>query len=627
VIVLDHATIVTDKDEASFVQYGVEELAGYLKESTGNEIPVVTSSDGTHPVQIVVGTKPVQRVLPEYLPDHRLGEEGYQVKIASINGVTYVITAGTTSRGTKAALAMLMKAIRVEGKSAFVPASLSLVGKPALAKRGMHFNGWAFNYPYSFRSWREEDWHRYLDILAYQGINLFYLWPFIEIMPVPLSPEDQAYLEECRRVVDYAQKRHGMEVWIMQCTNRVAKDRCGVADPRLRPYWHPSQEDLNPGNPQHFQAIMTSREAMYRIINNADGMCNIDSDPGFYPGNPLSDYVKVLLGCRAMLDRHNLHGKQTKLINWLLWGWGRAERIQLKGLDEHQLLALRSTKQGLPEPWELVCTHTGLLPICRQEKVLERTIFLPYGSIEGEPSYPSTNVQIDAIRGTFENPIDKFPELAGAMGNVQTPLLQFPNVYFHTMAMWDSDYRKRSEREVLLDLARHLYPEHRQLLADCYLALKEPDPARVEAVANRLDNVVREDKLGRCGIFGRKLFPDRRIVAKTLLLQLRLRVAQEKVARRLAATTPKAECEKLLCNYFDAYLAWDTAHGWHELWGWRQWPPSDSRFPGVAKGLLASLGGKSEVDACFERVARTLSAKYGEKAVREGCIAHWKKLL
>jgi hypothetical protein len=41
-VVLDHAAIVTDTDQASFVQYGDEERAGYLKESTGNEIPIVS---------------------------------------------------------------------------------------------------------------------------------------------------------------------------------------------------------------------------------------------------------------------------------------------------------------------------------------------------------------------------------------------------------------------------------------------------------------------------------------------------------------------------------------------------------------------------------------------------------
>ena len=163
---------------------------------------------------------------------------------------------------------------------------------------------------------------RYLDMLSLEGVNLFYLWPFIEIMPVPLSPEDRAYLEECRRVVDYAQQKHGMEVWIMQCTNRVAKDRCGVADPRKRPYWRPSQEDLSPGTPAHLRAILASREALYRALPNVDGVCNIDSDPGYYAGSPLGDYLKVLQGCRDLLDKCNVHGRQAKLVNWMWCGWG-----------------------------------------------------------------------------------------------------------------------------------------------------------------------------------------------------------------------------------------------------------------------------------------------------------------
>ena len=41
--ILDRAIVIVDPDEPSFVQYGVEELAGYLKETTGNEIPVAAS--------------------------------------------------------------------------------------------------------------------------------------------------------------------------------------------------------------------------------------------------------------------------------------------------------------------------------------------------------------------------------------------------------------------------------------------------------------------------------------------------------------------------------------------------------------------------------------------------------
>jgi hypothetical protein len=630
---LEHATIVTDAGEALFVQYGVEDLAGFLKDVTGNAPRVVSSLDGNAPVQIVVGTKSVQGMAPECLPSAALGEEGYAVRVVSKDGACFVTAAGTTPRGTKAALEVLIKAIRIDAASASVAASLNVSGKPALAKRGMHFNGWAFNYPYSFRSWREEDWQRYLDILAYQGVNLFYLWPFIEIMPVPLSPEDRAYLEECRRVVDYAQQKHGMEVWIMQCTNRVAKDRCGVADPRLRPYWRPAQEDLNPANPEHFKAIMESREAMYSIIDNVDGVCNIDSDPGFCPGSTLDDYVKVLQGCRELIDRHTIHGKQTKLINWMLWGWGR-EGITPEGLPEHQRATLQKIKQGLPEPWELICSQFGFLPadqhqflpICKDEGVLGKAVFMPYGIIEFEPSYPKTNLEIDGIRKTFKEQVDAFPEMAGAMGNVQAPLLQFPDVYFFTSAMWDAESRARTEPEAMLELAGYLYPDQKRLVADCYLAMKEADPAKVTALANQLDAAVRDGTLGRPGLFGRKLFPDASIVAKSLVLQLRMRAAQESL---VAGITPKATretCEQLLRDYCDAYLAWDTTHGWHGLWGWDKWPPSDDRFGAVAKTMRGVFADETELNASLDEMVTALAPKYGEAAVREGCVATWKKL-
>jgi hypothetical protein len=630
---LGQSAIVTDSSEASFIKAGVKDLAAYLEELTGVEIPVYSSPNRARSTQIAIGTKAVQDVFPESIPSTELGEEGYVVKVEQRNGKSYILCAGRTPHGTKAALAVLMKSIRFEDGSAFVSTSLNKTGKPAMAKRGMHFNGWAFQYPYSFRCWSEADWKAYLDIMSYQGVNLFYLWPFIEIMPAPLSREDEEYLKECRRVVDYAQKRHGMEVWIMQCTNRVAKDRCDVDDPRKRPYWRPSQEDLNPGNPEHLRRILESREAMYRIIDNADGVCNIDSDPGFCPGSSLDDYLNVLRGCRELLDRLNVHGKQTKLINWMLWGWGR-ESINLDGLPEHQRATLRKISESLPEPWELICSQFGFLPpdqhfflpICAEEGVLSKAVFLPYGNIEFEPSYPKTNLEIDQIRGTFKNQIERFPELAGAMGNIQTPLLQFPDEFYFTSAMFDAAYRDWSEPEVIQDLARLLHPEQQMLVADCFMAMKETDSAKISALADKLDDVVRNKMLGRPGAFGRKLFPSDNVVAKSLLLQLRLRATLEALVQGVATATPKEKSTELLRNYFDAYLAWDTAHGWHALWGWEKWPPSDERLQAIAGKFIESVGGKEARDAALEEIAKELIVKYNEKAVREGCVEQWKKL-
>ncbi len=406
----------------------------------------------------------------------------------------YIVVAGGTRRaGTGAGIATLMKAIHVDDHSVTLPDGLDILSKPAFGRRGMHFNGWAFNYPYSFRGWKEEDWKGYIDILSYQNVNLFYLWPFMEIMPVPLSKEDQAYLDECNRVVEYAQKNHGMEVWIMQCTNRVANSRLGVADPRVRPYWRPEQKDLNPGDPKDYQAIMDSREALYKGIPSADGVCNIDSDPGEWPGSPISDYVKVLSGCRAMLDKYNVHGKDTKIISWMWTGWGTDQK---HWFDRHQQqLAIQALKKGLPEPWELVAGQNSFLPICREENVLEKTILLQYGLIEGEPAYPMTDIRMNGMRDAFGRYIVKYPQIAGVMGNLQTPLLRFPEMFFFTTNIWDPGYRTHKNEEVLRDVAALLYPEHAKAIADGFLALQNTDLTQTQAAIDELEPLVAQNKL------------------------------------------------------------------------------------------------------------------------------------
>ncbi len=44
-----------------------------------------------------------------------------------------------------------------------------------------------------------------------------------------------------------------------------------------------------------------------------------------------------------------------------------------------------------------------------------------------------------------------------------------------------------------------------------------------------------------------------------------------------------------------------------------------------AAALGKSLGSKPEVDACFQRVAKAVSATFDEKIVQEGCVAPLKQ--
>lgn len=628
-VLLSNPSITVDPDQSSFVCYAVEELTGYLKDLTSKAVPIGESTGSIAATTIVVGPNNAERVLGAPLDASDLGEEGYILKTTEKSGQRVIIAAGAMPRGTMAAVYALMRSIRVDEQTPYLPEPLDVRTMPAFATRGLHFNGWPFNYPHSFRRWTERDWQNYLDVLASQGVNLFYFWPFMEIMPVPLSPEDKAYLAECRRIIDYAQTRHGMEVWIMQCTNRVAKDNCGVADPKARPYWRPSQQDLKPSDPKDFAAILASREVLYRALDNTDGVCNIDSDPGFCDECPIDDYVKVLKACRSLLDQYNQHGKQAKLMAWMWMGWGRNFKTMFNLADqERTILALN---EALGDAWDAVPGTFDYLALCRKHNLLSRSSLLPYGLIESEPSYPMTNVGSVNIRKVMNEDFTRNLDMPGAIGNVQTPLLQLPHIHYFMNCLWNLDYRQTPEKDSLLELGRLLYPDHAQLIADCYLALKSREASEITPLADKLDDITRTNRLGRLGVIGRKLFPDHRVVAQAIVLQLRLRAGQERLFSALTPETSRAECTAMLLSCLDAYLAWDQVHGWHDFWGWTNMPlvpiSTERRYPAMTLRLAKCLRDPADLDACLAVLEKSLSARYPATIVERGCIAPLRNTL
>src|SRR5689334_5265414 len=93
-LVLDQATIVAEVDQPSFVQYGIEEVANYLKEVTGHDVTGVTSLNVAKGTRIVVGTKMAGEVLGQDFPKDQLGDEGYLLKAVTRDGVQSLIVAG-----------------------------------------------------------------------------------------------------------------------------------------------------------------------------------------------------------------------------------------------------------------------------------------------------------------------------------------------------------------------------------------------------------------------------------------------------------------------------------------------------------------------------------------------------
>jgi hypothetical protein len=644
-IPLNSIAIVTDQTEPSYVQYGTQDLAHYLAEITGAAVRVTPTLDRKALSLIVVG-KLAEQVLPGILDRMDLGKQGYVIKSVVQAGNRLLIVAGATPEGTNYGVAALMRMIHGDGKSAYVEGPLDIQSQPSFAVRGIHLNGWAFNYPYAYRPWKEADWKRFIDLLWCQGGNLLYMLPMMEIMPVPLSPEDEAYLQEVRRVIDYAHEQRGMEVWLMTSANRVAVSNCGERVTKLRPFWvNQCQVDMNPADPQQFDKIMKSLAVLYSRVNNADGFGMIDSDPGGWPQSPISDQVKIFKGARALLDEYNWRGKDAKLIDWMWVGWGRhkfansADTVVAqydwteKNPDASDVAFMQETirafRKDLPEPWSLIAGFSPYLGSAQREDALGKTVFLPYGAIEYEPAFPLTNLSVEPVRNAL-GVLDNYPGTSGLMGNNMTALLQLPRTYFFLSTAWDYGYRKKSQRDVLLELSENLYPDHRDLIADAFAALEETDPQKINAVLQPLEALVSRRQLGRPGFMGREIFPDPPQVAKDLVFQLKIRVARQRLEAGLYSRTTKAQFAKLVEEYLDVLLAWDKQTGWNRLIKIGIWRApiysADKRFNEGLSNLKKVIGNGAavtsyaNVSAFFDPMSRRLIQKYGEDAVMIGCI-------
>ena len=639
-ITLDNTVIMIDADEVSYVQYGAKDLAAYLGEISAKPVSVVTLRKAAAKAKavIVVGEK-MARALGVELPGD-LGKEGAVIKSFDKGNSKIIAIAGTDPHGTNAGLATFMRMIQAEGKSAYLDGPVDLKSKPSIAVRGIHLNGWPLNYPYAFRSWKEADWKHFVDIAWVQRINLFYLWPFMEIIPVPLSGEDEAYLQEVQRVIEYAQTQRGMEVWIMQSANRVAVSDCKVKDPRFRTYWVPGecQQDMDPADPQQFANILTHFEALYKIVNNADGFCFIDSDPGGWPGSPLSDQLKIFNGARKLLNQYNVHAEKTKLIDWMWLGWGRHSTGDESGKQATALMqeTIRNFKQNLTEPWSLISGMAYYLESAKNEGALGKTIYLHYGAIEEEPAFPATNLGLESVQEVFDTAA-KYPELQGIMGNNELMSLQFPRTFYFFNRAWDGEYKTRQQPEVLSELAGQLYPDHQKLIAESFLGLRETDPAKIQTTLDSLSKVIQGGDAGRPGALGRYLFPDRLIVARNLQLQLEIRAARQSFIKAMQSKPDIKESARLVENYFDKLLAWNKETGWDKMIDitiWRTPIYEEGKDLSEAKSKLKQMiaQGKpytsyGQTDEFFAGISQRLLQKYGPDSVMIGCIEPFKLAL
>jgi hypothetical protein len=386
---------------------------------------------------------------------------------------------------------------------------------------------------------------------------------------------------------------------------------------------------MNPADGEQFANIEKSFEALYRIVNNADGFCLIDSDPGGWPQSPLSDQLKIFQMARKLLDRYNQHTIKTKLIDWMWLGWGRhwgrdTEEQRVAFMSE----TIRNFKNNLPEPWELIAGMAPYLKSASDESALGKTVFLQYGAIEMEPAFPSTNLGLKSVQEVFDTAA-RFPGLRGIMGNNELMSLQLPRTFYFFQTAWNSNYEKSEESDVLRDLARQLYPDHETVVAESFSALREREPEKIQAILDELAKIVATGT-GRPGAIGRNVFPDKAAIARNIQAQLKIRLARQQLIKSLKENPNEVESANLIENYFDQLLAWNKETGWDKMIDITIWRSAifdeDPEFTEALSSLKKAISGGApyasyaKIAAFFDRISSVLLKKYGQDSVMIGCV-------
>jgi hypothetical protein len=488
------------------------------------------------------------RLLPSELAS--LGEEGYRLT-SSARQVT--LTAATW-RGANYALLDLVSRLAASAGGATLPVGVSVEERPAYRLRGMYAHtAWVYNHPYALRRWKIEDWKRYVDLLAYQRVNLLQIWNLISILPQPLSQGDRRYLEIFREVVRYARQERGFHaVWLGDAANDIAlPSNVPIAERQF----YVVHALRNPADPAGMKEITSSRQALYRANPNADGYWIIDSDPGGWPKSPSQDFVEVLKMNRALLDRTVERGPRAGLIYWVLYGWGTGSK------SENLNRILDGIDRGLPGGCQFLVHFPEDLKVLAAHQLLPRTLWFRYGSIEPEPSSTYTGLRFTEIRKSFQQ-IAGETSLGGVMGNAQTPLLQIPNLWLYHHLAWDRRYRDRDQNAVLLDVARQVYPAAAATLARAWRLLGEDDAAGSLRAAEELDALLRAHALGRPGTVGRYLPEEGAWLVGSLVKQLRLHAKALKLAAALDEGDVPA-IQTAAADYLDGIRAMIAETGFH----------------------------------------------------------------
>ena len=478
---LRHVQIWLAPDQPAFVRRAAEDLREIIHQRTGQapELSTIDDPEGTGSRPIIeIGLNNWKQAAADLPAPQRDRSEAYVLRGdgGQIPSRRPIISVDAHDpQGLKFGLIRLIGRLQLGKDDVTLPLPFHETGAPVMAVRGMYAHlHWSYNHPYALRSWQLDDWKRYVDLLTHLGYNRLQIWPMMEIIPHPLSPEDNAYLGRYAEIIDYAHRQRGMQVVVGSCPNSITQDARGV--PIANREYFDFEKRLNPGDPVQLSKLLEYRSDLYRTLPNADGYWVIDSDPGGWKGSPSSQFVDILIGHRKLIDAWCSRPKEQPLIYWIWFGWGTGPR------PENWRSTLTDMKKRLPEPWRLYACNPEHIAVCRELNLLDKVIYYPYNTLETEPGGPLTDLRFDRIAKELR--IARDAGLTGIQGNTQTPLVQLPNIACLSAGTWHAT--PPGDEAVLSDLAARLLCKDADVLVAAWRSLNQADDAASLVLADRL---------------------------------------------------------------------------------------------------------------------------------------------
>lgn len=321
---------------------------------------------------------------------------------------------------------------------------------------------WDYSYPFAVRKWQRQDYRAMFQLLHRIGYNTVMLWPVTEAIPAPLSKADAAELRAFRKTISEAQKLD-LQCWLARTPNLLCEPEL-ARSPWMDRNFFPHQVVVRLDDPLAREQFFAHREAITAVLNNADAYVTIDGDPGGYAGAKPADWLAVFAADRAAIRRHGTHPKRQLVIPFLWCGWGtkgvwqepiepfveaelRGFRNEWERFAPTLLLPGRSTRDG----WG---NGRKVIAITENQNLSQQTVIFCYEAVEFEPTPPAPVLQFADIRrivGQEEGHLRG--QVRGWFANAQQPIMVLPNLFYFQRCVADASYLRRTDEEVLRELA------------------------------------------------------------------------------------------------------------------------------------------------------------------------------